>query len=100
MNSSTTSTIHTHVPLYLYIGRWVLEDLHIYNPYNSIINNQSESLNLKELQGWKEVKIDNAVPAFYQMQTFYSNEITRRLAGIQYSSVVSGMKEIELFVTC
>ena len=34
--------IHPHVPEY--IGRWVLEDLHIYNPYSGIIN-QSESLN-------------------------------------------------------
>ena len=34
--------IHPHVPEY--IGRWVLEDLHIYNPYSGITN-QSESLN-------------------------------------------------------
>ena len=62
---------------------------------------------LKELQEWKEVKIDNAVLAFYQMQAYYSNEIRRGLAGMgeyhvlsQYSDVVSGMKEMELLPTC
>ena len=84
-------------------GRWALEDLHIYNPYSGVTNNQSESLNfvLKELQGWKEVKIDNAVLAFNPMQAHYSNEIRRGLAGMgeyhvlsQYD-VVSGMKEIK-----
>ena len=99
--------IHPHVPVH--IGRWALEDLHIYNPYSGVTNNQSESLNfvLKELQGWKEVKIDNAVLAFYKMQAYYSNEIRRGLAGMgeyhvlsQYSDVVSGMKEIELLPTC
>ena len=61
---------------------------------------------LKELQRWKEVKIDHAVLAFYQMQAFYSNEIKRGFSGIgeyyvlsQYPSVVSGMKEIELIPT-
>ena len=74
--------IHPHVPVHT--GRWALEDLHIYNPYSGITNNQSESLNfvLKELQGWKEVKIDNAVLAFYQMQAYYMNEIRRGLAGM------------------
>ena len=27
------------------IGRWVLEELNIYNPYSGITNNQSERLN-------------------------------------------------------
>ena len=99
--------IHPHVPLY--VGRWVLEDVHIYNPYSGITNNQSESLNfvLKELQGWKEVQVDNAVLAFYQMQAFYSNEIKRGLAGIgeyhvlsQYTSIVLAEKDVELIPTC
>ena len=99
--------IHPQVPVH--IGRWALEDLHIYNPYSGVTNNQSENLNfvLKELQGWKEVKIDNAVLAFYQMQAYYSNEIRRGLAGMgeyhvlsQYSDVVSGMKEMDLLPTC
>ena len=108
MNSQNI-TLKIYTPMFQYIGRWALEDLHIYNPYSGVTNNQSESLNfvLKELQGWKEVKIDNAVLAFYQMQAYYSNEIRRGLAGMgeyhvlsQYSDVVSGMKEKELLPTC
>ena len=34
------------------IGRWVLESVHVYNPYSGVMNNQSEGLNqvMKELQ--------------------------------------------------
>ena len=66
------------------IGRWVLEKLHIYNPYSGVTNNQSESLNrvIKDLQGWKEAPIDCVLLAIYQLQAFYMNEIRRGFAGI------------------
>ena len=50
--------IHPDVPSS--IGRWVLEELHIYNPYSRVTNNQSEGLNrvIKDLQGWKEAPVD------------------------------------------
>ena len=66
------------------IGRWVLEELNIYNPYSGITNNQSESLNrvIKDLQSWKEAPLDCLVLALYRLQAFYSNEIKRGLAGI------------------
>ena len=66
------------------IGRWVLEELNIYNPYSGITNNQSESLNrvIKDLQSWKEAPLDCLVLALYHLQAFYSNEIKRGLAGI------------------
>lgn len=82
------------------IGRWVLEDHHIYNPYSGVTNNQSESLNklvhyindnfvnfyvsrvIKELQEWKEAPIDCMVLALYLLQAFYFNEIRRGMAGL------------------
>ena len=49
------------------IGRWVLEELNIYNPYSGITNNQSESLNrvIKDLQSWKEAPLDCLILALY-----------------------------------
>lgn len=74
--------IHPDVPSS--IGRWVLEELHIYNPYSGVTNNQSEGLNrvIKDLQGWKEAPVDCVMLAVYQLQAFYLNEIRRGLAGI------------------
>ena len=65
-------------------GRWILEELQIYDPYSGVTNNQSESLNrvLKDLQGWKEAPVDCVLLALYQLQAFYINEIHRGLAGM------------------
>ena len=64
------------------IGWWVLEELHIYNPYSGVTNNQSEGLNrvIKDLQGWKEAPVDCVMLAVYQLQAFYLNEIRQGLA--------------------
>ena len=76
------SEIHPDVPRS--IGRWVLEELHIYNPYSGVTNNQSEGLNrvIKDLQGWKEAPVDCVMLAVYQLQAFYLNEIRRGLASM------------------
>ena len=67
-----------------YIGRWVLEKLHVYNPFSGVTNNQSEGLNrvMKDLQSWKEAPVDCMLLAIYQLQAFYLNEIRRGLAGV------------------
>ena len=74
--------IHPSVPEQ--VGRWVLEPLHLYNPYSGITNNMSEGLNrvMKDFQSWKEAPLDTVVFALYQLQVYYSNEIKRGFAGI------------------
>ena len=64
-------------------GRWILQELGIYNPYSGITNNQSESFNatLKRLQNWHEVPVDVIVLSLHHLQIFYYNEIQRGLAG-------------------
>ena len=61
------------------IGRWVLEEQGVYNPFSGVVNNQSESFNvvLKHLQHWKEVPVDSLVLAFYYLQCYYMNETSR-----------------------
>ena len=61
------------------IGRWILENLGIYNPYSGITTNQSEGFNtvLKHLQHWKEAPVDAIVLSLYYLQSFYNNEIQR-----------------------
>ena len=73
-----------HPDVHLSIGRWMLENLRIYNPYSGVTNNQSEGLNrvMKDLQGWKEVSVDCILLTLYQLQAFYLNEIKREIAGI------------------
>ena len=73
--------IHPFVPDH--IGRWKLESLQLYNPYSGVTNNQSEGFNtvMKEFQAWKEAPADSFVLALYQLQSYYSNEIQRGLAG-------------------
>ena len=62
--------IHPDVPSS--IGRWVLKELHIYNPYSGVTNNQFKGLNrvIKDLQGWKEAPVDCVMLAVYQLQAF------------------------------
>ena len=62
----------------------MLKELHIYNPYSGVTNNQSEGLNrvIKDLQGWKEAPVDCVMLAVYQLQAYYLNKIRRGLAGI------------------
>lgn len=74
--------IHPAVPVQ--IGRWVLEQVHLYNPYCGITNNQSEGLNrvVKDFQSWKEAPLDTVVLALYQLQVYYYNETKRGFAGI------------------
>ena len=61
------------------IGRWVLEDRGVYNPYSGVTSNQSESLNyvVKQMQDWKESPIDCMILALYYLQSYYLYEITR-----------------------
>ena len=74
--------IHPVVPAH--IGRWKLESLHLYNPYSGVTNNQSKGFNtvMKEFQAWKEAPVDSFILALYQLQSYYSNEIQRGLAGM------------------
>ena len=70
------SSIHTYISS---IGRWILEEYGVYNPYGGVTSNQSESLNclLKHLCAWKECPVDCMVLAFYHLQCYYELEITR-----------------------
>ena len=98
--------IHPDVPSS--IGRWVLEGLHIYNPYSGVTNNQSEGLNrvIKDLQGWKEAPVDCVMLAVYQLQAFYLNEIRRGLTGIgeyhlksTYTSIQANLSIVDYIPT-
>ncbi len=66
------------------LGRWVLEELDIYQPYTGVTTNQSESFNalLKRLQRWREVPIDTILLSLYHLQGFFYNEFQRGLAGM------------------
>ena len=61
------------------IGRWVLKEQGVYNPFSGVVNNQSESFNvvLKHMQHWKEVPVDSLVLAFYYLQCYFMNETSR-----------------------
>lgn len=65
------------------LGRFVLEELKVYQPSSGITNNIAESFNatLKRLQRWKEVPIDSIVLALYHLHCYYFNEIQRGYAG-------------------
>ena len=99
--------IHPDVPNH--IGRWVLEDLQVYNPYSGVTNNQSEFLNrvFKDIQEWKEAPIDCTLLAIYQLQAFYSNEIKRGFSGMgeyhlcpEFQSLQHEYFAIEYIPTC
>ena len=62
------------------IGWWVLEKLHVYNPYSGVTN-QSEGYNtvMKRLQQWKEVPIDLIILSLNELQVYSYNEIQRGL---------------------
>ena len=66
------------------IGRWVLEDFRVYNPYSGVTSNQSEALNyvLKQLQEWRESPLDCMILALYYLQCYYLVEITRGQHGL------------------
>ena len=66
------------------IGRWILENVKIYNPLSGITTNQSEGFNtvLKQYQRWKEVPIDTLVHSLYRLQQYYYNEIQRGYCGL------------------
>lgn len=66
------------------LGRWILEDLAVYNPFSGVTTNQSESFNatLKRLNSWREVPLDGIVLSLYHLQAFYLNETQRGFAGI------------------
>ena len=76
--------IHPTVPHK--VGRWVLEELQLYNPYSGITNNQSEGLNrvMKDFRSWKEAPLNTVVLALYQLQAYYYNEIKRGFAGMNH----------------
>ena len=63
------------------LGRFVLEPLGIYHPFTGVTNNQSESFNaaLKRLQDWREVPIDSVILTLYHLQSYFHNEIQRRI---------------------
>ena len=63
------------------IGRWVLEKLHVYNPYSGVTTNQSEGYNtvMKRLQQWKEVPLDLIILSLNMLQVYSFNEIQRGL---------------------
>ena len=84
--------IHPLVPVH--IGRLKLESLHLYNPYSGVTNNQLEGFNtvMKEFQAWKEAPVDSFVLALYQLQSYYSNEIQRGLAGMCESKCIQAYK--------
>ena len=66
------------------IGRWVLEEYRVYNPYSGVTSNQSEGLNyvIKQLQEWKESPLDCMILALYYLQSYYALKITRGQHGL------------------
>ena len=61
--------IHPAVPTQ--IRRWILEEVHLYNPYSGITNNQSEGVNrvMKDFQSWKEAPLDTVMVMLYPSET-------------------------------
>ena len=76
-----TQNIHSQI---MFIGRWALEKMGLYNPYSGITNNQSEGLNhvFKSLHDWHEVSIDCLMLSFYYLQGYYLSEIARGQNGL------------------
>ena len=64
-----------HPIVRLSVGKWVLEDLGVYNPHSGVTNNQSEGLNrvIKDLQSWKEAPGDSMILSLYKLQAYYLN---------------------------
>ena len=67
-----------------YAGRWILEEIDLYNPYSGITNNCSESVNakLKRLTDWKEKEVDNIVLYLYYMQSNDIAELMKSFCGV------------------
>ena len=66
-------------PQIMFIGRWALEKVGLYNPYSGITSNQSEGLNhvLKTLNDWREMSVDCLMLSLYYLQEYYLSEISR-----------------------
>ena len=67
-----------------YAGRWILDELDLYNPYSGITNNCSESINakLKRLTEWKEREVDNIVLFLYYMQSNDLADLMKSFCGV------------------
>ena len=67
-----------------YAGRWILEEIDLYNPYSGITNNCSESINakLKRLTEWKEREVDNIVLYLYYMQSNDLADLMKSFCGV------------------
>ena len=65
-------------------GRWILEEVDLYNPYSGITNNCSESVNakLKRLTEWKEREVDNIVLFLYYMQSNDLADLMKSFCGV------------------
>jgi hypothetical protein len=72
-----------HPVVNLSVGKWVLQELGVYNPYSGITSNQSEGLNrvIKDLQSWKEAPADSMILSLHELQAYYFNEVQRGFAG-------------------
>lgn len=60
-------------------SRWVLEELHIYDPYSGVTNNMSEGTNnvIEGLQNWHAAPLDAMILSMHYLQKFEYNEILR-----------------------
>ncbi len=80
VNKWSTHFLNIYYDEYLHssIGRWVLEEYVVYNPYSGVTSNQSEVLYsvIKQLQEWIESPLD-LILALYYLQCYYLLEITR-----------------------
>ena len=57
-----------------HLGKFVLQQYNVYNPFSGVTNNQAESF----FQRWKKV----IVLALYNLQAYYNNEIGGGFEGI------------------
>ena len=101
MADKWSAPFHEYYHKYLHpeissVGKWVLEEFRVYNPYSGVTSNQSEALNfvIKQLQEWKESPLDCMVLALYYLQCYYLLEITRGQHGLGNYLLHSNFKGI------
>ncbi|CAC5363339.1 unnamed protein product [Mytilus coruscus] len=66
-------------------GKWIIEKYpNLYDPFFGLTNNSCESMNavIKRLNKFKELPVDCFVLSMFYLQTYYTTEIQRGLAGI------------------
>ena len=77
-----------------YAGRWILDELDLYNPDSGITNICSESINakLKRLTQWKEREADNIILFLYYMQSNDLANLMKSFCGVGEFNILKRYK--------